>query len=114
MRRDIIAPMNKQALKNSEGMYVRIRPIAKRLEGGKGGIELDPIDHDWIIGESLGAGVQIRSALFRHVTTLGRDHIHEFKSDPDRGPRYGFLILSVQIHVSGDEVWIEPIRPTTT
>src|SRR5580704_14750306 len=55
-RRDIMAPMNKQALKNSEGMYVRIRPIAKRFEGGKGGIELDRIDHDWIVGESLGAG----------------------------------------------------------
>jgi hypothetical protein len=105
--------MNKQALKNSTGMYIRLRPVAKRFEGGRGGIELDQNDHDWII-ESVDAGVRIRSAHSRHVTTLGWDHIHEFKSDPDRGPRYGFLILSIQVHVSGDDVWIEPIRPITT
>jgi len=35
----------------------RIRPIAKRLQGGKGGPELPPIDDDWLVGHPTDEGV---------------------------------------------------------
>jgi hypothetical protein len=93
--------MNRSALRKSEGMVVRLRPIAKRFDGGPGGWPLPDMDDDWRIGTISDEGVPISSLRTDHGTTLGYDHIHHFTSDPQRGERYGFLTLTVQVHIGG-------------
>ena len=104
--------MNKNSLRKCEFMHVRIRPFAKRLDGGRGGTELPPIDDDWLVGRLTDEGVPIRNLRTDHGATLGYDHIHHFTTDPQRGSRFGFLTLTVQVHIGGYELWIEPnVRP---
>lgn len=100
--------MNRQALKKSVGKRVRIRPIAKRFDGGPGGPELPQIDDDWIVERLTDDGVTISNPRTDHSTTLGYDHLHHFTSDPQRGKEFGFLTLTGQIHIGGTRVWFEP------
>ena len=103
--------MNKSAFAKNVGKRLRIRPIAKRFLG-EGGPELPPRDNDWEIESASKVGVKIRNTDTDHSTTLGYDHIHEYKSDPGRGEKYGFAILNVQLHIAGCRLWIEPtLRP---
>lgn len=82
--------MNKNALRKCESMQVRIRPIAKRFDVGKRGLELALIDDDWLVGSLTDQGVPISNLRTGHGTTLGYDHIHHFTTDPQRGSKYGF------------------------
>jgi hypothetical protein len=100
--------MNKQELKKSVGKRVRIRPKAKRFDGGPDGPELPQIDDDWSIDRITDEGLAISNARTDHLAILGYDHIHHFTSDPQRGQEFGFLTLTVQIHIGGNRLWIEP------
>lgn len=103
--------MNKKQLRKCESKHVRIRPLVKRFEGGKGGRELPTIDDDWLVGHFTSEGVPI-SHHTGHGTTLGYDLIYGFTSDSRRGYNFGFLTLTAQIHIAGDDLWIEPnVRP---
>ena len=100
--------MNKDALKKSLHARVRLRPVARRFDGET---ELEAIDDEWIIEGSNASGVQIKNARTYHVTTLGPDHISKFVTDPDRsslGFKTGFLVLTVQVFIGGNRLWIEP------
>ena len=104
--------MKKDSLRKCELKHVRLRPIAKRFDGGKGGVELSPIDDDWLVGRLTDEGMPISNSRTQHATVLGYDHIHHFTTDPQRGSGYGFLTLTIQIHIGGRELWIEPnVRP---
>ena len=93
-------------------MLVRLRPIAKRFDGGPDGSELPSIDDDWRVGILTDEGLPISNTRTDHGTTLGYEHIHHFTSDPQRGAQYGFLTLTVQVHIGGCHLWIEPnVRP---
>ncbi len=101
--------MNRSALRKNLYSRVRIRPIAKRYNGD---MELQRLDHDWIIERVDDAGVLVRNIRTKHVTTLGYDHIHHFTTDPDRsmqGIAFGFLTLNIQVHIGdGNRLWVEP------
>jgi hypothetical protein len=100
--------VNKQQLRKNEGNLVRIRPVAKRFDGGKNGPELRPaIDDEWRIESVTDRGVAISNVRTGHGITLNYDHIRNFTSDI-RGPGYGFLNLTVQVHIGGRDLWIEP------
>jgi hypothetical protein len=46
-----------------------------------------------------------------HTTTLGKDHIYEYISNPDRsqgGIKHGFLVLKVQIFLEPKRLSITP------
>jgi hypothetical protein len=104
--------MNKQALRKNEWTQVRIRPIASRFDGGKGKPALPPEDDDWMITNVGPDGVQIENTRTKHGTCLGYEHIHHYTSDPNRRGGYGFLSLTVQVNIGGDDLWIEPnVRP---
>ena len=81
--------------------------MAKRYDS-KGGPELWPLDDDCLIGIVDDAGVRISNPRTDHGTILGFDHIHHFTSDATRGTGYGFLTLTVQIHIGGSALWIDP------
>lgn len=105
--------MNWDAMKKNVGYRVQLQPVAQRLDAQD--IVLQPIDDDWII-QSVGTDiVEISNIRTGHRTNLGKDHIHNFTSNPDRctgGLKYGFLTLRVQISMQGDALRIRPtLRP---
>ena len=54
--------MKQDALKKSQWKTVRLRPMARRFEGGPGGTELHPqLDDDWCIGLLTDEGVPIEN-----------------------------------------------------
>lgn len=111
--------MNWEQMKKNVGCRVQLVPIACHLD--ENSRELPQIDDDWIIEEVSAAGVRISSNSCGHVTTLGKDHIHHFTSNPDRsrtGIPHGFLTLNVQVFLQGNRLWVrpsarpgEPVRP---
>jgi hypothetical protein len=109
--------MNWEYMKKNVGCRVELVPIVCRLD--ENGRELPQIDDDWII-DKVSTGVVVSNSG-GHVTTLGKDHIHHFTSNPDRsrtGILHGFLTLNVQVFVQGNRLWVrpntrpgEPVRP---
>ena len=101
--------MNWQQMKKNVGYRIQLVPIACLLDGN--GCELPPMDDDWIIDEVSIAGVRVSNIRTGHVTTLGKDHVYNFTSNPDRsqtGIPYGFLTLNVQVFLQGNKLWIRP------
>lgn len=102
--------MNWQQLQKSKGKYVKIRPVPKRFKGAEGSPELGTEDDDWIIDQVADDSLQIRqAAILAVVAKVGRDHIHSYTSNPMRGSGHGFLNLTVQLNIGGNDVWIEPV-----
>lgn len=101
--------MNLELLKKSLNQRVQLQPPARRsIEHGTG---YEPIDDDWIIQDVSDAGVRVSNIRTGHVTTLGKDHIHHYTSNPDRsqaGRTFGFLTLNVQVFISGNKLWVKP------
>ena len=102
--------MNKeQILKCSWKKLVRLRPIPKRFDGGPHGVELPALDRDWQLGQaSNDGGVPVYLHETGHGITLNWDNIREYSSDPTRPDRYSFLLLKVQLHIGGNQIWVEP------
>ena len=101
--------MNWEQMKKNVGCRVQLEPKACRLD--EDGRELQPVDDDWIIDEVSTAGVRVSNIRTGHVTTLGKDHVHHFTSNPDRsqiGTSYGFLTLNVQVFLQGNKLWVRP------
>ena len=103
--------MNKSALKKNVGHRVRLRPMAKRFLGGPTGLQLPPVDDDWLIQGIDKDGIRISNTATDHGTVLGFDHIREFTTDPARREGEGLLILKSQLHIGGCSLWVEPITP---
>jgi hypothetical protein len=104
--------MNKAALKKNLYARVQLRPAAREFDGN---VELPKRDDEWIIQAIEESRIRLDNTYTRHVAMLGYDHVHHFVSDPARaasGITFGFLVLTVQINLSGDRLWIEPtLRP---
>ena len=101
--------MNWDQIRKLEYTHVRLRPIAKRYADEAGTQELALIDADWLIGRIYDKSLPLSYAGYG--ITLKADHIHGWTSDPT-GERYGFLRLTVQVHIGGNRAWIEPgVRP---
>jgi len=102
--------MNKEQLKKNVGDFVRLIPIAHRLDGK--GHPLPQIDDEWRIESVTDDGVRLFLARTGHGRTLGYDHICEYTSDRiERGVKYGFLTLRVQLSIQGNNVNVTPTRP---
>src|ERR1700719_686203 len=105
--------MNKEQIKRSVGHFVRLIPIAHRLDAR--GHRLPQIDDEWRIEAVTDAGVGIALPRTAHGRTLGFDHIHQYTSDRiERGVSYGFLTLNVQLSIRGNDVEVTPTRPGET
>lgn len=105
--------MNKDRLKKCIEYRVRLRPPAFSVYRGQ---ITDQRDDIWMVEKVKDDGiVAIRNQVTAHAVQLGADHIHHFDSDPQSetdGFKHGFLILTVNIFLSGANAWIEPIpRP---
>lgn len=102
--------MNWDQLKKNLGYRVQLEPVAIRLDDI--GRELPPRDDDWLIQEVTATGVRISNITTGHATTLGKDHVHHFTSNPDRsvdgGLQHGFLSLHVQIYLQGINLSVRP------
>ena len=104
--------MNWEQMKKNKGARVRVVPIACRLDDK--GRELSLLDDDWLIEDVSNDGVAVRNLRSDRRTTLGKDHIVEYTSNPDRSRhriKHGFLTLKVQIFLQGNDLWIRPTRP---
>jgi hypothetical protein len=101
--------MNWEQMKKNVGCRVQLVPPACRLDAQ--GRALPQIDDEWIIQEVSGSGVRISNARTGHTTTLGKDHIHHYTSNPDKsqfGVQYGFLTLNVQVFIDASSLSIRP------
>lgn len=107
--RQAVRTMNWDQMKKNVGCRVQLVPIACRLNEHGG--ELPQIDDDWVIDEVSAAGVRITNTRTYHGTTLGKDHVHHFTSNPDRsrtGTPHGFLTLNVQVFLQANQLWVHP------
>ncbi len=105
--------MNLNQLKRNQGYHVQIVPVACRLNDL--GIELPPIDDDWLMEEVNDEHVRISNVRTGHIVVLGKDHIHNFSSNPQRSLgdlKYGFLNLHVQVFIQGNRArYVPNLRP---
>jgi GTPase SAR1 family protein len=97
--------MNREKVAKMQGKKVRVRPIARRIEGT--GRELPLIDDWWHIESSSREKLKLVNPRTSHFVTLGTDHIREFMSDYEGGSD-GFLLLKSQIILKGASVYVEP------
>ena len=101
--------MNWEQMKKNVGCRVQLEPVACHLD--EKGRELPRVDEDWIIEQVSTAWVRISNEHCGHVTTLGKDHVHHFTTNPDRsrtGIPHGFLTLNVQVFLQGNQLWVRP------
>jgi len=102
--------MNKEQLRKNVNDWVRLRPIAHRLQAS--GHPLPQLDDEWRIEAVTDDGVRISLPRTGHGRLLGFDHICEYTSDRiERGMKYGFLTLKVQLSIQGHDVHVTPTRP---
>jgi hypothetical protein len=102
--------MKKDQIKKNVGDFVRLIPIAHRLDAR--GHPLPQIDDEWRIESVADDGVRISLPRTGHGRTLGFDHIHQYTSDRiHHGVNYGFLTLNVQLSIQGNDVNVTPTRP---
>ncbi len=90
--------MNWDQMKRNLHARVQLKPTPHRLDDY--GRKLPPVADEWIIEEVSGEGVRINNVRTGHTTTLGKDHIYDYLSNPDQsraGNKHGFLTLKVQI-----------------
>jgi hypothetical protein len=101
--------MNWEQMKKNVHARVQLKPTPYRLD--EYGRKLPAVSDDWIIEEVSSDGVRIKNLRTHHTTTLGKDHIYEYISDPDRsqsGIKHGFLTLKVQVFLKPKELSITP------
>jgi hypothetical protein len=90
--------MNWNQMKKNAHARVQLKPTPHRLDDY--GRKLPPLNDDWIIEEVSADGVRIKNLRTHHTTTLGKDHIYDYISNPDQSQgdiKHGFLTLKVQI-----------------
>ena len=103
--------MKKDQIKKDLCSRVRLRPIAKRFSND---VEIGRFDNDWIIDKVSDEGVEINDTRSGYRVILGFDHIHDYKSDPNRnydGLKHGILVLNVQLCININ-TWKVSIEPT--
>jgi hypothetical protein len=106
----LIASMNKEQLRKNVGHWVRLRPIAHRLDFR--GMPLPQIDDEWKIESVLDDGVRLFLPRTGHVRLLAFDNLCEYTKDRfERGMHYAFLTLKVQLSIQGNDVHVTPTRP---
>ncbi len=96
-------------MKKNVGSRVQLVPTACRLD--EHGRKLPTKDDEWIINDVSNDGVRISNTRTSHTTTLGKDHIHHYTSNPDGsqpGIRRGFLTLNVQLFMQGRNLQLRP------
>ncbi len=101
--------MNWGQMKKNLHARVQLKPTPHRLD--EYGSKLPAADDDWLIEEVSGDGVRIKNLRTHHTTTLGKDHIYDYVSNPDRsqgGLKQGFLTLKVQISLKPNGLSITP------
>ncbi len=102
--------MNKEQIKKNVGHWVRLIPIAHRLDGR--GHPLQQIDDVWRIESVTDEGVRLHLPRTGHCRTLGFDNVHHYTTDRiEHGSTHGFLTLNVQLSIQGNNVHILPTRP---
>jgi len=101
--------MNWDQMKKNVHARVHLKPTPYRLDDY--GRKLPRLDDDWIIEEVSADGVRIKNVRTHHTTTLGKDHIYDYISNPDQsrgGVKHGFLTLKVQISLKPKGLSIVP------
>jgi hypothetical protein len=105
--------MNWAQIRKNVGWRVQLQPVACRIDDS--GRQQEPINDDWIIEAVVDNGLRVKNVRTHHVTELNKDHLYKFTTDSDRtcgDAKYGFLTLTVQIFLRGDQLWKLPtFRP---
>jgi hypothetical protein len=103
--------MNLEQLKKNIGYRVQLEPPAIRIDAR--GRELPTRNEDWIIRDVNDTEIRLDEAdMLPLTTTLGKDYVHHFMSNPSRtvsgGVRYGFLTLLAQMFIQNDQITYRP------
>jgi hypothetical protein len=106
-----IAPMNLELLKRNVGHRVQLGPPAIHL--AILGRELPGYNEDWIIESVSDTEIGLSDTQMGGLsTTLGKDYVHHWTSNPSRsvagGLQYGFLTLTVQMFIQDDKISYMP------
>jgi len=101
--------VNFTQLRKSVGQRVQLVPAAISL-GEHGSIECH--DDVWLIDRVEDNLIHISLPRTGHVTSLGKDHVHQYTSNPEESLRTGvthaFLTLTVQLYLRGPRITITP------
>ena len=100
--------MNREKVATMRYKRVRIRPVARRIEGT--GQELPQIDDVWQIAEASREKFKLVNPRTSHFVTMGADHIVEYMTDYEGGSD-GFLVLKSQVILKGASAHVEPLIP---
>jgi hypothetical protein len=97
--------MNVEQLEKQLNKMVRLRPPAqsKRSVG-----DWIPVDWDWRVSAINKAKGRVEFQGHNYCLTLMSDHIKEFMHD-SHSESEGFLILKVQVFITGDNISLEPL-----
>src|SRR5262249_47108 len=101
--------MNWDQMKKNVYARVQLKPIPHRLDEYVR--KLPSIADDWLIQEVSATGVHVRDLRTGQMTTLAKDHIYDYISNPDRskgGVKHGFLTLKVQVFLTPKDLTITP------
>jgi len=72
--------VNWEQMKKNVGARVQLKPTPHRLDDY--GRKLPSVADDWIIEDVSTDGVRIKNVRTDHTTTLGKDHIYDYVSNP--------------------------------
>jgi hypothetical protein len=103
--------MNWDKFRQNVGMRFQLSPPARSVNAN--GVELFVPEPDyWTLAQFTGPDSFRLSRLWSgHVAELGKDHVYDFRSDPtgsSTGIPSGYLVLKMQIVVSGRDVRLIP------
>ena len=103
--------MNLELLKRNIGHRVELEPPAIHLDAI--GRELPSHNEDWVIVDVTDAEIRLDEAnVMGLTTTIGKDGVHHYNSNPSRsirgGLQYGLLMLTVQMYIRGGKITYRP------
>ena len=103
--------MNLELLKRNIGHRVQLEPAAIPIDAT--GRELPGRNEDWVIVGITDTEVRLDAAqVVGLTTTVGKDGVHHFNSNPSRsipdGPQYGLLMLTVQMYIQNRKITYRP------
>jgi hypothetical protein len=97
--------MKKSKLGITLGKKFRIWPPARRIHPTCG--ELPPIQDWWSVIASPEGGMLLLNPRSEHRLLLGKDHVREYRTDPNGSD--GLLVLKSQVILRGTATDVEPL-----
>jgi hypothetical protein len=101
--------MKLDMIRKNLGWLMKIQPPAIHLD--QLGRELPYRDEEWVLSQisADGESLTLQEARVNGLATkLGKDVVHHFDTDKNRGDRHGLLLLGQQMFIKGNTISYRP------